>query len=274
MNKGFLVIDKPKGMTSADVVYHVKKKLPKGTKIGHAGTLDPNVTGVLPLAIGHATKAFAFLEDTRKVYSVVFKLGVATDTEDIWGNVIETVEPPRVSFEQVENVLKQFEGEYLQTPPMYSAKKQGGVKLYAMARKGITVERRPERREIFAFEKLELLEDNQVSFTVTCSRGTYIRTLCVDIASALGTMGAMTALRRLETGCFTMAHAVLLDHVIASETLSAMLMPIDVMFSGWPKITVDEKHALHLRNGVKVNLQRFTRDTWPEQTRVAKPCAR
>lgn len=283
MIKGFLVIDKPKGMTSADVVYKVKKRLPRGTKIGHAGTLDPNVTGVLPLAIGSATKAFAFLEDTIKTYRVGFKLGIATDTEDVWGELLEECPYEMPSLEEIERVMQRFIGEYLQTPPMYSAKKQGGVKLYQMARKGQTVYRQPELRHIFGLQNIQIEQDGTIAFTVQCSRGTYIRTLCVDMAKALGTIGAMVSLTRIQTGCFTLDHTIKLEALEALEAFEALegvivetydqldqfLLPVKTMFESWPKIFVDETHAVHLRNGVKVNLQRFTKERFASGVRIA-----
>lgn len=264
MLAGFIVVDKPQGITSADVVYRIKRRLPKGTKIGHAGTLDPNVTGVLPLAVGYATKAFAFLEDSEKTYRVTFQLGFATDTEDIWGEVVDRAPVPALSQEQIVEVVNSFVGDYWQTPPMYSAKKIDGVKLYDLARSGKVVERRPELRRIVAISELtveNLPVDNlpvtTIGFTVRCSRGTYIRTLCLDMAKKLGTLGTMTSLRRLATDCFTEDLAVPLDTLVASDDLSAQLLPVQAMFEQLPRITVDVKHATHLRNGVKVNLARF-----------------
>lgn len=270
MLAGFIVVDKPQGMTSADVVYHIKRRLPKGTKIGHAGTLDPNVTGVLPLAVGYATKAFAFLEDTEKSYRVTLQLGFATETEDIWGEVVDRAPVPSLSREQIEEAVNSFVGDYWQTPPMYSAKKIDGVKLYNLARSGKVVERKPELRRIVAISDLTI--DNlsttaptinlqeaatTIGFTVRCSRGTYIRTLCLDLAKKLGTLGTMTSLRRLATDCFTEDLAVPLETLVASEDLSTQLLPVQAMFEQLPRIIVDVKHATHLRNGVKVNLARF-----------------
>lgn len=269
MISGFLVIDKPAGITSADVVYRVKKKLPKGTRVGHAGTLDPNVTGVLPLAIGTATKAFAFLDDAVKSYRVSMTLGFTTDTEDIWGRVVQSAPVPKLSEQTIKTKIEAFIGDYWQVPPMYSARKIEGEKLYEKARRGEVVAREAVKRHIHGIEvdhvsnggdgALEL--DGTIEFTVTCSRGTYIRTLCTDIGKALGTLGTMTALRRIKTDCFVEAHAVALEVLEGAslEDLVALMQPIQVMFEGMPRIQVDAKHAVHLRNGVKVNLERFSK---------------
>lgn len=264
---GLLVVDKPQGMTSAEVVFRIKKKLPKGTKIGHAGTLDPNVTGVLPLAIGSATKAFAFLDATKKQYIAKMQLGIATDTQDIWGTVLQEAPVPALDMSDVNRVLTQLLGDYWQTPPMYSAKKKSGKKLYELARKGIEVEREAELRSLYAFTGVSL-EQNVLSFTVTCSRGTYIRTLCTDIAKALGTIGTMSALRRTVTANFTEEMAVPLAAIEAAEEIVSLLRPVYTMFEALPAIRVDEKHGFYLRNGVKVNLQRFTKVKYPPQTRL------
>lgn len=254
--EGFLVIDKPVGMTSADVVYKIKRKLPKGTKIGHAGTLDPNVTGVLPLAIGRATKAFAFLEDTQKIYQVSMRLGVSTDTEDIWGTVTgeedcQAFEPKEV-FEALESMI----GDYLQVPPMYSAKKIDGKKLYNLARQGQVVHREAASLKIFSLDQIHY-DHPYIHFDVSCSRGTYIRTLCVDIAKRLGTLGTMTALRRLKTGVFTQEQSKPLALLLESDSLADHLLPVTVMFEHYPKINLDEVHGRYVCHGVKVNLMRF-----------------
>ncbi len=254
--EGFLVIDKPVGMTSADVVYKIKRQLPKGTKIGHAGTLDPNVTGVLPLAIGRATKAFAFLEDTQKIYRVSMKLGVSTDTEDIWGTVLEESDCQTFEPNVVYSALETMVGDYMQVPPMYSAKKIDGKKLYSLARKGQVVHREPSKLKIFSLDNSHY-DHPFIHFDVSCSRGTYIRTLCVDIAKRLGTLGTMTALRRLKTGVFTQEQSKPLDQLLESPSLAEHLLPVTLMFEHYPKIVLDEVHARYVCHGVKVNLMRF-----------------
>ncbi len=252
---GFIVIDKPAGMTSATVVAKVKKMLPKGTKIGHAGTLDPNVTGVLPLAIGKATKSIAYMNNEQKTYQCTMQFGLKTDTADIWGDVIEQRSTAPFNIADIMSALKTLSGRIEQTPPMYSAVKHKGRRLYDLARSGITVERQAKSIEIFSYDDIGY-QHPFLHFTVTCSRGTYVRTLCEDIADQLDSVACMTALRRTCSGPFELDQARALAQLTENNIDDAVL-PIDIMFADTVRISIDYKHAVHLLNGVKVDLRRF-----------------
>ncbi len=252
---GFLNINKPAGMSSAKAVAKVKALLPAKTRIGHTGTLDPNVTGVLPLAIGKATKAIAFLDDERKTYQATMRLGIKTDSADIWGEILLKETPPVFSKLEVQSVLNSFLGENEQIPPMYSALKHKGKRLYQLARDGVVVERTARKITIFALE-LIAYDFPEITFKVECSRGTYVRTICEDIAEKLGTIAAMTALERLKTAVFDIENSYQLEE-ISSDNIIGRLLPANILFSDLAKIEVDYQHARHLYNGVKVNLARF-----------------
>jgi tRNA pseudouridine55 synthase len=214
---GLLIIDKPAGMTSAEVVRRVKLRL--RCKTGHLGTLDPFATGVLPLCIGDGTKIAPFLNEADKEYAGTIRLGSATDTGDLTGKVVATEGVPHLISAQLEATAQRFIGESLQTPPMYSAIKQQGTPLYKLARQGISVERQPRRIRITA---LELTDhgDGVVAFCVSCSKGTYIRVLAEEVAAALGSVGHLETLRRLRFGHFRIAEAVPL------ETLDQRAVPV------------------------------------------------
>ena len=209
MNNVFFVIDKPAGITSHDVVSRVRRIL--GTrKVGHTGTLDPFATGVLPVAVNEATKAIPFLNEGVKSYEAEMCLGVSTDTLDMTGKVLSEKDYSAVNREQLEVVISQFIGSTSQIPPMYSAIKQGGQPLYKLARMGREVERTPRRIEIYSLE-IFLISPPSVSFRVTCSRGTYIRTLADDIGNMLGCGAALKELRRTASGHFNISRAVTLE---------------------------------------------------------------
>lgn len=211
MIQGFVVIDKPAGITSHDVVSRVRRIL--GTrKVGHTGTLDPFATGVLPVAVNDGTKAIPFLDEGIKCYEALMQLGVATDTLDMTGTVLREGEYAAVSEPQLLNVFDRFTGPILQIPPMYSAIKQGGQPLYKLARQGQEVERAPRPVEIHAIELLSVTLPF-VSIRVTCSRGTYVRTLADDIGTALGCGAALKELRRTASGLFEIAAASTLEEL-------------------------------------------------------------
>lgn len=213
MINGFVVIDKPAGITSHDVVSRVRRIL--GTrKVGHTGTLDPFATGVLPIAVNDGTKAIPFLDEGIKCYEALMQLGVATDTLDMTGNVLRECEYSTISEQQLREVFARFTGPIMQIPPMYSAIKQGGQPLYKLARQGQEVERSPRPVVIHAIELLSTTLP-YVSIRVTCSRGTYIRTLADDIGVALGSGAALKELRRTASGLFNIGTAATLD-VLAS----------------------------------------------------------
>ena len=199
---GIVIVDKPQGWTSQDVTARLRRVF-NTRRIGHGGTLDPMATGVLPVFVGRATRGVEFFEHAEKVYEAVLRLGITTDTEDITGTVL-TQSDAVITAEQLEAVLPKFRGEILQVPPMYSALKINGQKLYDLARKGQEVERKPRPITIHA---LQLLEQTPEGFRlrIRCSKGTYIRTLCKDIGEALGCGGCMQELRRISAGQYVLS---------------------------------------------------------------------
>ena len=256
---GVLILDKPAGFTSFDAVA-VCRRLCHERKIGHTGTLDPMATGVLPLLLGKATRAASLLEDTDKEYEAGFRLGVSTDTEDSTGKVLETSDTP-VSRELLESLLPRFRGEIMQVPPMYSAVSKDGKRLYELARKGIEVERDARPVTIFKLELMEYHEETREGkLTVSCSKGTYIRTLIADLAKAAGSLGVMTALRRTKACGFTLADAITLDEAKAlseAGTLDEKLRPVESLFAHLPAITVSGAQATRFGNGGQLDLKRI-----------------
>ena len=225
MINGFVVIDKPAGITSHDVVSRVRRIL--GTrKVGHTGTLDPFATGVLPVAVNDGTKAIPFLDEGIKCYEAVMQIGVATDTLDLTGEVVREADWTSVSRAGVESVLKEFTGHLSQIPPMYSAIKRDGQPLYKLARQGQTVERTPRDITIYSLE-LHTFAPPFVGFSVACSRGTYVRTLADDIGSRLGCGAALKELRRTASGPFDISAAVTLEGLEAAAR-SGLLGPLTV----------------------------------------------
>lgn len=246
---GIIVVHKEKGFTSFDVVAKLRGIL-KQKKIGHTGTLDPDATGVLPVCLGCATKLCDMLTDTTKVYEAELLLGVTTDTQDTSGAVLEEKEV-LVTEEQVRAVIASFIGEQKQIPPMYSALKVDGKKLYELAREGKTIERKA--REI-TIENIEILEVAlpKVRMVVTCSKGTYIRTLCNDIGEKLGCGGAMASLIRRKTAGFTLEEAKTLDEIEAlmkAGEIASVIKGVDKVFEDLPKAVVKEECMKAVRNG-------------------------
>ena len=234
MPDGILIIDKPTGWTSMDVCAKLRGIL-REKRIGHAGTLDPMATGVLPVFVGRATKAVQFAENGRKEYRAVLKLGTVTDTQDTTGTVLET-HPVTVGADEVRAALEHFTGELLQLPPMYSALKVNGQKLYDLARQGKTVERKPRAITVYELELLEQSAPDEFALRVVCSKGTYIRTLCHDLGQALGCGGCMAALRRTEASGFGIGEAVTLED--AAREGEALLRPLDSLFRAYPAFTI------------------------------------
>ncbi|SIS37498.1 tRNA pseudouridine(55) synthase TruB [Salimicrobium flavidum] len=244
---GILPLWKPSGLTSHDCVVKVRK-IAGTKKVGHTGTLDPDVEGVLPLCIGQATKLVPFLTDTQKTYEAVVSLGTATETEDATGEVIAEAEVPSLSDRDIQNVLKTFTGEITQVPPMYSAVKVGGRRLYEYAREGIEVER-PERQvTIHELAWSERLSENTFKIRVLCSKGTYIRTLCADIGKALGLPAHMKSLKRLGTGDFQEKDCVRLED-LNKEIIKETLLPMQRAVPHLPEWKVSEKEAAMIKNG-------------------------
>lgn len=262
MANGILIVDKPAGWTSQDVaaklrgVFHEKR-------VGHGGTLDPMATGVLPIFIGRATRGVEFFESAEKEYIAGLRLGTVTNTQDTTGEVLEE-HPVNVTRGQLEEVFRQFTGEIMQTPPMYSAIKIGGQKLYELARRGKEVERPARRITIF---ELELLEGGGVDYTlrVRCSKGTYVRTLCHDIGAALGCGGCMSSLRRTRAGSFSLSQAVTMQQVLSfaeEHDPQALLLPVDALFAAQPPLIVSMRQSVRLKNGAQVTDREFSPGTY------------
>ncbi len=248
---GIVIVDKPQGWTSQDVTAKLRGVF-QTRRIGHGGTLDPMATGVLPVFAGRATRGVEFFEHAQKTYETVLQLGITTDTEDITGTVLEE-KPVNITSEQVEAVLSRFRGEIQQIPPMYSAIKIGGKKLYELARQGKEVERSPRAITVYTLDLLGM-ESSTLRLRVHCSKGTYIRTLCKDIGAALGCGGCMAALRRTAAGDYTQEDAIALSDLIKSHDPAQYLRGVDTLFSQYPAITLTEKQALRCRNGNRFSI--------------------
>lgn len=247
---GIIVINKEKEYTSHDVVAKLKKKL-NISKVGHTGTLDPNATGVLPILIGKGTKFSKYLINHDKIYEVELELGKKTDTADIEGKVIEEKNvDERYIKENLLQVLESFVGKQEQIPPMYSAIKKNGKKLYEYARAGEKVEIEPRKIEIYKID-LNKYDKNIISFVVSCSKGTYIRSLCEDIAEKLNTVGYMKNLKRLQVGKFNIKDAVYIDD-IDLKNVNDHLITLEEILKETPCINLGEKKLKLFLNGVQL----------------------
>ena len=257
--EGVLPVNKPAGFTSHDVVAKVRRLI-RMKRIGHAGTLDPQVTGVLPLCLGRATRIVEYLQEMPKQYEAEMTIGYATDTEDWTGAVTERLKPELVAVSEadVRQALARFQGEVEQIPPMYSAVKVGGKKLYELAREGKEIERKARRVTIYRTELLDFGRHDgypRVRFRVDCSKGTYIRTLCADLGKSLGFPAVMTDLRRTSTGSIGLESCLGLDEVekLAGEgRLSEYLIPLDRAIAHLPAFTVSQRAAEHAVQGKPV----------------------
>ena len=252
---GFLIANKPTGITSSNLVVFVRKRLPRGTAIGHGGTLDPEASGVLPLCIGSATRLFDYIIDKKKTYVAEVQLGAITDTQDATGSVIET-RAVHVTEDELRAVLGEFVGEIEQIPPMYSAIKRGGKRLYQLARKGETIEVEPRRCRVEGVELLERTGENRYRIRVDCGKGVYIRTLCHDIGLRLGCGAHMASLRRTAAGVFTLENALSreqIDEASINGTLDAHLLPLDAPLGHLPAVhlTEEARHAVINGNVLK-----------------------
>lgn len=251
---GIMLIDKPCDWTSHDVVGKLRGILHE-RRIGHSGTLDPMATGLLVVFVGRATRAVEFAEADSKEYLAGLRLGISTDTQDITGNTLKSSNslPSKAELEQA---LSAFKGEISQIPPMYSAIKVGGRKLYELARRGESVERKPRRVTI---DKLDIIGENEGNYVldVVCSKGTYIRTLCNDIGDSLGCGGCMSSLRRVKAGAFSIEKAHTIDEIQAAADnggLDEIIIPVDRLFSAYPELTVRDTAEKKLRNGNVIKL--------------------
>lgn len=249
---GVIVVNKPQEFTSFDIVAIVRGKM-RTKKVGHSGTLDPMATGVLPVFVGGATKAISLVPDSDKSYRAKFRLGITSDTLDIWGECSEQREV-NISQSALEEVLGKFRGEIEQVPPMYSALKVGGQKLCDLARKGIEVERKPRKITISRLELLEFDGQNGV-IDVDCSSGTYIRSLCDDIGSALGVGAVMTGLCRTRACGFDISQAVTVEQLRGEGEIS--LIPVESVFTPYKTVALDSDQLRLYLNGVRLDAARI-----------------
>lgn len=260
---GIIAVWKPAGWTSHDVVAKVRR-IVRMKRIGHAGTLDPMVTGVLPLCLGRSTRVVEYLQERPKAYEAVIQLGTATDTEDLTGTVLEELAGIQVTREQVLQVLQSFVGEIDQVPPMYSAVKVDGKRLYELAREGKTVERKSRKVTIHQIDLLNAdldAEKPRFAFSVICSKGTYIRTLCVDIGRALGVPAAMAELTRTMSGGITREQCVTLEELEelqAAGRLEEKMLSADIAIDHLQRVQADAAVTEMALRGQKIPYKRMT----------------
>ena len=257
---GIINVYKEAGFTSHDVVAKLRGIL-RQKKIGHTGTLDPDAVGVLPVCLGKATKVCELLTNEDKSYHAVCRLGIETDTQDISGKVLRTCDYSMVTEERLRSIIHSFIGEIEQVPPMYSALKVNGKKLYELAREGKTVERKPRKITISDIQLSEInLEEGSFAMDVTCSKGTYIRTLCHDIGQALGTVATMEHLIRTRVSIFQLEDAMKLAEIEAymqqsEESLLSRMIPIDALFSDYFRYQVNSSGISLLQNGNRLPIE-------------------
>ncbi|HAT4319534.1 TPA: tRNA pseudouridine(55) synthase TruB [Clostridium perfringens] len=247
---GVINIYKNTGMTSFDVVAMVRR-VAKMKKLGHTGTLDPAASGVLPVCLGKATKIIDYIMENKKVYRVNLKLGMVTDTYDLEGEVLREEDASHITKDEILNCINSFVGTIDQVPPMYSALKQNGVRLYELARQGIEVHREARKITIYSIENIKIESNDNIQMDVCCSKGTYIRSLCYDIGEKLNVGATMTALERIQNGTFTKEEAINIED-LTEELLEKHIISIEKALDSFEKITVNEKFGKLLRNGVKV----------------------
>jgi len=255
---GVLIINKPMDFTSFDAVA-VTRKVSGQRKLGHCGTLDPNATGVLPVLLGGATKAQDILPNHDKEYVAELKFGTKTDTLDIWGKVLSE-EKSSVTKEQFEAVLPNFRGEIMQVPPMYSALKQQGQRLYDLARQGIEVKREARPVTVYSLTSEGFDQENQTAkIRIKCSKGTYIRSLIDDIGNALGTVAVMTALCRTSACGFSLEQSITIDGLkaLTPDEIKERLLPIETLFESYLQVNVSEAQSVRFKNGGALSLERL-----------------
>ena len=257
---GILNIYKEKGFTSHDVVAKLRGIL-KQKKIGHTGTLDPDAVGVLPVCLGKATKVCDLLTDKNKTYEAVLQLGVVTDTQDMTGTVLSEQEV-KATKEEIEEAVMAFVGSYSQIPPMYSALKVNGKKLYELAREGKVIERKPRQVEILKIDIQDInVSEKTVRMSVECSKGTYIRTLCHDIGEKLGCGGAMASLKRTKVSSFLLEESITLSEVenyVKDGTIEHHIIKVDSLFEQFEAVTVSREYQKYVDNGNKIEVSFLT----------------
>ena len=260
---GMINVFKPRGITSHDVVNRLRKIL--GTKkIGHTGTLDPNASGVLPICIGKATRISEYLLDSSKEYISELTLGYETDTQDEDG-IVTNASSKTVENEDIVSSISSFRGEIMQIPPMYSALKVKGRKLYELAREGKTIDRAPRQVTIYNIDILDIIDNRKIVYLIECSRGTYIRTLCDDIGKKLGTYGYMSYLIRTRVGNFKIEDSVSLEkieHKKLDNKLEDILISIDMALDYYPKVIISEKLYKQISNGVIIPLNEENNESY------------
>ncbi len=247
---GFINLLKPIGPTSFQAVSSVKR-ITGEKKAGHTGTLDPGAAGVLPICLGKATKLASLLTETKKIYRAEITFGMVTDTQDLQGKVLERSRA-NVSRQEIEVLLREFRGKQMQTPPMYSAVKHRGKRLYQLAREGLEVERRPRTIEVYSIELVDYFPPDRAIIQVECSKGTYIRTLCHDIGARAGCGAVMSCLVRLYTGGFSLDNAVTIEELESHAqrgTLQSLVLPMDYPLQDMPEVLIKEDSLRFALNG-------------------------
>jgi len=251
---GIINFHKPQQVTSHDCVALIRR-LTGIKRVGHTGTLDPMATGVLPICIGSATRITEYLDQDEKIYRCTMQLGIETDTQDIWGQILRERPVENLSPDRIAEAVFSFQGDVVQIPPKYSALKVNGKRLYEYARKGQEVEIKSRHINISKMV-LDNVQGNQITFTATCSKGTYVRTLCQDIGEKLGCGGTMTGLVRLATGMFRLEDSFTPEalKIMTKEEIEAILVPVDVPLTRFASVVLDEKAARDFTNGKKILL--------------------
>ena len=252
---GWIIVDKQIGITSRQVVTRISKTL-NIKKVGHGGTLDPLATGVLPIAIGEATKVISFIQDTKKKYSFIIKWGETTDTDDSQGKVLEKSES-RPTQEEITNILKSFIGNIFQKPPIYSAIKINGQRSYRLARKNLEIEHVHRKVQIDTLILKKIINIDSAEFEVKCGKGTYVRSLARDVAEKLNTKGHIISLRRLSVGPFDEKDTIFIDfsrEIIHSPSILYKILPIKTVLDDIPALVLNETEARRVQQGQKINL--------------------
>jgi tRNA pseudouridine55 synthase len=267
---GIICINKPKEYTSFDVVARLRG-MTKQKRVGHAGTLDPMATGVLPIFVGNATKACDIMPNQNKRYTADLQLGITTNTQDITGEILTQV-PSYISTNQIVEQIVNFRGDIEQIPPMFSAVRVDGRRLYDIARQGLEVERNPRRVTIIELELLDYNEKNQTAkIDVLCTKGTYIRTLIFDIGQALGVGATLTQLTRTQAGNLSLDQSITLEqaqHLATTNNFKSVLIPTDSIFFEYQKIMLNQAQSRLFKNGVKLDLDRINTNNAKDMARI------
>lgn len=266
---GIINVLKPPGMTSHDIVSLIRKTI-NIKRVGHTGTLDPNAAGVLPVCIGKATRVAQYFNDFDKIYRAELTLGYETDTQDKYGEIIREANTSSITNYDIEKVFNLFKGKINQTPPMYSALKYNGKKLYELAREGKIVERKPREVVIHDITILKNYDNKRILFDVKCSKGTYIRTLCNDIGKKLGTLGCMTFLLRSQVGNFNLENSYTIEEIqehVSNNRLDNILIPMDSVLKHYDFIEADKDYYDILKNGGKIELSNYYQNLYSNDSK-------